>query len=125
MLRKAKIRDPPSQFCPKDIAGILAKIWTTLTPGFSTVCIIDQTQALTWPDSGHVLNVLRELLVAVDVHDSQNLGQPDEGEAHGAVVVEQGQPILAGAGREEDADAEAKETGGTCYNQTKSESWYF
>jgi hypothetical protein len=82
-------------------------------------------KALTWPDSGHILNVLRELLVAVDVHDGQDLGQPDKGEAHGAVVVEQGQPVLARAGREEDADAEAKETGGTCSNQTKSESKQF
>ena len=78
---------------------------------------------LTWPNTGHVLNVLGELLVSVDVHDGQDLGQPDEGEAHGAVVVEQGQPVLAGPGREEDADAEAKETSAT-YSQRNIESPY-
>jgi hypothetical protein len=49
--------------------------------------------------------------VSVDVHDGKDLSQADQGQAHGAVVVKEGQPVLAGAGGEDDADAEAEEAG--------------
>lgn len=49
----------------------------------------------------------------VDVHDGQDLSQPDQGQSHGPVVVEQGQPVLTGAGGEDDPNAEAEEAGGT------------
>ena len=52
--------------------------------------------------------------MTVDVHDGHDLGQADEGQTHCAVVVEEGQPVLAGAGGEDQTDGEAKEAGGTC-----------
>ena len=40
------------------------------------------------PVSGHLLNVVREPAVAVDVHDGDDFDEGDECEAHGGVAVE-------------------------------------
>ncbi len=50
----------------------------------------------------------------VDIHDCHNFGQANEGQPHCAVVVEEGQPVLAGAGGEDQTNREAKEASGTC-----------
>ncbi len=65
------------------------------------------------PGPRHLVNVVGEALVPVDVGDGNQLGQGDKGEAHGAVAVKQGQPVLAGAGSEQNADEKAEETSGT------------
>ena len=49
--------------------------------------------------------------MTVDIHDGHDLGESDEGETHGAVLVEQRQPVLAGAGGEDEADGEAGAAG--------------
>ena len=51
--------------------------------------------------------------MAVDVRDCHDLCESDEGESHRSVLVEEGEPILARARRENHTDQEAERaTGG-------------
>ena len=59
------------------------------------------------PHPRHVLDVPGEPLVAVHVHHGHQLREGDEGEPGGAEAVEEGEPVLAGAGGEDEADTEA------------------
>jgi hypothetical protein len=56
---------------------------------------------------------LGELLVSVDVHDDDDLDEGDQGQPSGSIGVHEGQPVLSGAGGEQDAHQEAEETAAT------------
>ncbi len=93
-------------------------LWLT----FSRLSGCESLALLTRPDSCHVLDILSKLLVAVHVHDGHDLSQADKGQAHCAIVVEEGQPVLTGAGGEYQTDGETKEAGSTCEKYKYSET---
>lgn len=51
--------------------------------------------------------------MAVDVHDDDDLNEGDQGKPSCSVRVDQGEPVFAGAGREEYTDEEAEEATAT------------
>ena len=53
------------------------------------------------PVTSHLLDVVGEPPVSVDVHDGDDFDEGDEREAHGGVAVEEGEPVLPGPSREE------------------------
>ena len=72
--------------------------WSRLSLGSSS---LQFRPLLLSPHTRHSLNVVRELAVSVDVHDADDLDEGDEGESHGAVAVEQREPVFARTGCED------------------------
>ena len=69
--------------------------------------------------AGHLVHVIGEPFVAVDVDDGHDLAEGDHGESHGAVLVEQGHPVFAGTGCANHAEGEADEAS-KCWGFSKS-----
>lgn len=71
--------------------------------------------------AGHVVDVLRELLVAVYVDDGDHLQQSDHDQPDSpGERVEHFQPVFAGARREDQTHEEANQTNDTCKLLLKS-----
>lgn len=68
-----------------------------------------------WPHPNHLLNVIAELLMAINIGDDDGLKEGNDDESHRASKgVKHAKPVLSSARTEDEANQETGETYTTC-----------